>query len=262
MRLHILSDIHIEARRPPKRLPGQQAQRATYVPSITDADVTVLAGDIHKGVRAVEWALGTFKGPTVLVPGNHEVWGGNVQRTVEKMKAAAAGTNVHVLQRDVVVIDGVRFIGTTGWTDFMGTGNVPMAMIDAEAIMRDYKRIRHRDAYMRWRPQDAQAQAALNKHWLREQLDTPFEGKTVVVTHHPMCMLSVEPGQNGKNPHLDASYGNRWEELLGGDRAVLAVHGHVHHHCDYDMYGTRILANPVGHAFEETGHNPWLEVEL
>lgn len=261
MRLHILSDIHIEARLPPKRLKGQQAQRATYTPSVTDADVVVLAGDIHKGVRSVEWAAQAFpNSKCLLVPGNHEFWGGNVHRTLAKMKAAASGTNVQVLQRDVVVIDGVRFLGTTGWTDFHGTGNMPMAMLDAEAIMRDYKRIRHRDAYMRWRPQDAQAQAALNKHWLREQLATPFDGKTVIVTHHPMCMKSVVP--DDKNPHLDASYGNRWEELLGAEVAALAIHGHVHNHCDYDVYGTRVLANPVGHAFEENGHNPWLEVEL
>lgn len=263
MRIHLLSDIHIEARKPPRRLPGQQQKRATYTPSVTEdeVDVVVLAGDIDKGVRGVEWAQATFPNtPVCYVPGNHEFWHGNVQRTLAKMKAAAAGSNVHVLQRDVVVIDGVRFVGTTGWTDFRSTGNVPIAMLDAEAIMRDYKRIRHKDGYLRWRPHDAQVEASINLMWLREQLAQPFDGKTVLVTHHPVCMLSVNT-EDERHPHLDASYGNRWEELFG-DHLAYALHGHVHHACSYEVYGTRVVANPVGHAFEDTGHNPWLILEV
>lgn len=260
MRLHILSDIHIEARRPPTRLKGQQARRATYSPSVTDADVVVLAGDVHSKGGGVAWAKQAFPlCQVVYVPGNHEFWSGNVQRTVEKMKAEAAGSNVHVLQRDVLVLDGVRFLGTTGWTDFRGTGNMPAAMWDAQQIMRDYKRIRHREGYLRWRPQDAQNEAALNRTWLREQLATASPGKTVVVTHHALCMASVRP--TDKNPHLDASYGNRWEDLFG-EHVALAVHGHTHHAADYEVYGTRVLCNPVGHAGESTGFDPGLMIEV
>lgn len=260
MRIHLLSDIHIEARKPPKRLRGQPGAHATFAPSVTDADVVILAGDIHSKGRGVSWAQAAFPNSQVLyVPGNHEFWSGNVELTVQKMKKSAEGTNVHVLQRDVLVLDGVRFLGTTGWTDFLSTGNMPTAMWDAQQMMRDYKRIRHREGYLRWRPQDAQNEAIVNREWLRKKLAEPFEGKTVLITHHPLCMLSVESDE--KHPHIDASYGNRWEDFFGPEIA-LAVHGHTHRAVDYELYGTRVVANPVGHSFETTGYNPWLEIEL
>jgi hypothetical protein len=43
MRIRILSDLHLEFRR--------------WTPPEADADVIVLAGDIHVGIQGVEWAL-------------------------------------------------------------------------------------------------------------------------------------------------------------------------------------------------------------
>ena len=60
MKLHILSDIHLEF--------------AGFDPPATDADVVVLAGDIGIGPGAVAWAAVTFPQPVLLVPGNHEYY--------------------------------------------------------------------------------------------------------------------------------------------------------------------------------------------
>jgi predicted phosphodiesterase len=61
MRIRVLSDLHLEFREwnPPK----------------ADADVVVLAGDIHVGVKGIEWARRSFPAiPIVYVPGNHEFY--------------------------------------------------------------------------------------------------------------------------------------------------------------------------------------------
>ena len=50
-----------------------------------------------------------------------------------------------MLDNDEVVIDGVRFLGSTLWTDFMlfGDGDERAAAIEeAQRLMRDFSRIR------------------------------------------------------------------------------------------------------------------------
>lgn len=246
MRIHLLSDLHVETRQ--------------FVPSTLDADVTILAGDIHTKGRGVAWARNAFPGRVLFVPGNHDFWKGNTDRTLAKMKIEAAKDDrISVLQRDVVVIAGVRFLGATSWTDFRSTGNEPLAMWDAQQQMNDYKRIRHSAEYKRWRPQNAQLEAIKTRTWLREQLAVPFDGKTVVITHHAPSPMSLERTRDGT--HLDASYANRWEDLFGPDVSVW-VHGHSHSAVDYELMGTRVLSNPRGYTGEDTEFNPWLEFEV
>ncbi len=195
MRLHLLSDLHLEI-------------DDTFEPQVRDADVTLLAGDIHKGVRAVEWARAQFAGRVLLVAGNHEFYGGHLEHTLRKM-IAASDERVQVLERDAVVIDGVRFLGATGWTDFAARGDVVAAKREALLCMNDYRRIRTAD-YRHIRPLDVQATSTLTRAWLQEKLAEPFAGKTVVVTHHAPSLRCV----TGHPTPLDAAYANVWDDLL------------------------------------------------
>ena len=93
MRTRILSDLHIEF--------------APFVPLKAEADVVVLAGDIHPGRGSLGWIKKTFPEiPVVFVLGNHEFYGQAIPKLVEDLKAEAAGTNIHVLSDDSVLIGG------------------------------------------------------------------------------------------------------------------------------------------------------------
>lgn len=138
-RLLILSDLHLEF--------------GAFSPPAPDLyDVAVLAGDIAPGPKAVHWARRdtTFAGkPVVFVPGNHEFYGSERIRTLELLREHAAGSNVHLLDRDEVVIQDVRFLGATLWTDFaldVGRGtDVVRAMRNATRGLNDFAgRIRQR----------------------------------------------------------------------------------------------------------------------
>lgn len=247
MRIHILSDLHLEC-------------APDWRPPVVDADLTILAGDVHTKARGVEWAAQTFRGRVVYIPGNHEFYGGHLTHTLAKLKRFADDTTgrVTVLQRDVLELPGVRILGATGWTDFTLTGNQPLAMLDAAQRIRDYKKIRWHAQYRKLKPEVLALEAVLTQRWLREQLATPFDGKTIVVTHHAPCAMSIQASEG----HLDAAYANRWESLFGEDLA-LWVHGHTHNACDYELYGTRVICNPVGYPFEaDTGYQPDLIVEV
>jgi hypothetical protein len=110
MKLHVLSDLHLEfdARHPP------------WAPPATGADVVILAGDIHNGTGGIDWAEQAFAGtPVIYVPGNHEFYGMRHGPALTRLKARAVQSpNVRVLDEDELLIDGVRFLGATLWTDF------------------------------------------------------------------------------------------------------------------------------------------------
>ena len=239
MRIHLLSDLHNEF--------------DLFEPEVRDADAVILAGDINVKTRGVEWAKNTFTCPVLYVPGNHEFYGGHLTRTLEKMRAASSD-QVRVLDRDEVILSGVRFLGATMWTDFAATGNPPIAAFTAQNGLNDFKQIRTAD-FRRIRPADLISESAKTRDWLRAKLADPFDGPTVVITHHAPSMRSLEDNPHAGG-HLDAAFANRWEDLMGGDQVALWVHGHSHTAVDYDVAGTRVVCNPRGYPGEDTDFKP------
>jgi predicted phosphodiesterase len=248
MKLHVLSDIHLEF--------------APLQPPPTDADAVLLAGDIWVGARGVEWAARSFDRPVIYVPGNHEYYGGHFKNTLTKMKRVATGTHVRVLDREAVILDGVRFLAATLWTDFAVTGNPVHAQIEAQQSMTDYRRIRAA-AYRRLRPSDTRADHLAARLFLQAALSEPFPGPTVVVTHHAPARASIAAAYRDERSHLNASYVSDLEVLIGPP-VLLWVHGHTHSSFDYRLAGTRVLCNPRGYLPYEPNpeFDPGLVVKL
>lgn len=253
MKALILSDLHLEF------------ARFEAAPNL-DFDVVILAGDIHSPAKhAVQWAADTFRDkPVVYVMGNHEYYDGRLDTTLAEARRAADGSNVQVLDGDELVIDGVRFLGATLWTDFElaietpegPISDVSRAMRVASNLLNDYALIRTADESAgpgTWRfKQGRKLQAAdtlrihqAQRAWLREKLSEPFSGPTVVVTHHA--------------PHrgsLSARYADDWAsgafvtELPDAFFGVplLWVHGHTHQSFDYRLRTCRVVCNPRGYV--------------
>lgn len=233
MKIRIMSDLHLEF--------------GEFTPTLTDADVLVLAGDIHVKLHAMAWIGKHFPDvPVIFVPGNHEYYSSTFPGQILKLEESAP-SNVHVLDRGEVVIDGVRFLGTTLWTDFNMNGNQPIAMWDAKQSMSDYKKITfgRNGRYRKIAPSDLLAEHALSLGWLRERLAAPFEGKTVVVTHHAPCALSIPEMYRDNIENLNGAYASRLEHLFG--TAPIWIHGHMHSSVNYELAGTQVLCNPRGY---------------
>lgn len=231
MKVHILNDLHIEFE--------------DFEPPATDADVVVLAGDIGIGTGGLHWAEERFPhGPVVYVPGNHEFYRHDIA-LIDDLKTRAP-EHIHVLNDDQVIIDGVRFLGSILWTDFalLGKADTFFAMQQAQQCMTDFSIIRNsgRD----FTPQDAIGLHVASRDWLAATLAQPFDGKTVVVTHHAPSSQSVSPRYAGDL--LSPAFASNLEALMGGDRAALWIHGHVHDSFDYEVCGTRVVCNPRGYA--------------
>jgi predicted phosphodiesterase len=243
MKLHILSDLHLST--------------GAVDPAATDADVIVLAGDLGRPAAAVEWAL-RFPQPVLYVPGNHEFYGGSLDGTVRELRERTAGGNIHLLDNDALVLGGVRFLGSTLWSDFR-LDDAPErrahAVAEAQRLVRDFSRIRLREAEAAvFSPADSTRLFDRNVAWLAARLDEPHAGPTVVITHHGPSPRSVHPRFAGSP--LNAAFVSDAEHLMGAERVALWIHGHLHDSFDYAVRGTRVLCNPRGYFVKGTSENP------
>jgi hypothetical protein len=158
MRLHVLSDLHLE--------------RGIGNVPVTDADVVVLAGDIARGPRGVQWAREwAGKRPVIYVAGNHEYYGYSIPEALGELRDGATGSSVHVLEHDEVIIGGVRFLGCTLWSDFDfdGPEQRTLAMRVCARAVSDYHVIRSSNGDGAVRPEDTRALHLASRAWLSER---------------------------------------------------------------------------------------------
>jgi len=156
------------------------------------------------------------------------------------------------LHRRVKVMNGVRWIGCTLWSDFEAL--VPQQGPLTQQLKAREKAERAANFYLRktgttlegnpFLSDAVRAQAQADQAWLTQALSEPFEGVTVVVTHFAPSLKSADP-RYGLTPGT-AGFCNALDHLL--PKANLWLHGHLHCAHDYVHAGCRVVANPLGYA--------------
>jgi predicted phosphodiesterase len=250
VRLHLLSDLHLE--------------RAPFTMPEVEADVVVLAGDTAPGKAGVDWAR-AWPGdrPALYVAGNHEFYGQSFADLTDELRERASGSGVQVLENDVTVVDGVRFLGCSLWSDFelAGAGRREYSMAICERMVNDYRVIRASSSGELLRTQDTLARHLESRAWLSDRLSEPHDGPTVVVTHHSPIVR-----ERPENPLLAAiggAFASDLSPLMGADSVDLWIFGHIHRSVDVDVNGTRVISNQRGYADDPVrGFDPELVIEL
>jgi predicted phosphodiesterase len=235
--VHVLSDLHLE------RAPLEYGDGAA-----PDADVLVLAGDIARGTSGIAWARQHAGGrPVLYIAGNHEFYGHTLPGLLAELRTVAAGSPVHVLEDGELVVDGVRFLGCTLWSDFEFAGPElrERSMELCERLVRDYTHIRADGGDRRLTARDTLARHQHSRRWLAERLAEPFEGPTVVVTHHAPAIRGRPDGSVLRA--VAGAFASDLTELMGADRVALWIYGHTHRAADFAVGGTRVLSNPRGY---------------
>ncbi|MGY3505200.1 metallophosphoesterase [Bradyrhizobium sp. USDA 4471] len=258
MRLWIMSDLHLES------AAGWDLPRSGARPSF---DVLVVAGDlIPRMERGVAWLRErVINQPVIYVAGNHEFYGCDIDRTVEKARQAAAGSNIHVLQNDAIRIEGVLFVGATLWTDFALFGNAQFAMKQAAGSMNDYFRIRKLGYTRGIRPIDTLARHLESRQFIARTTGEAHLGRTVVVSHHGSVREAMRAGM--EQNILSAAYTSDCRELL--EHVDLWIYGHTHEHRDFTVGLTRFVSNAKGYGpwgpgdrWENQGFDPNWVIEI
>ncbi len=273
MKIRPLSDLHTEFKPFKFKYAGE--------------DVLILAGDIalHTGAmkqlkaKAKEWDI-----PILILAGNHEFYTNRKrfshtwEDTIGDLRAAADNADKIVkgettfFEDMVAVYEGVRFIGATLWTDMNLFGDAPIASRQVQFALSDYgyttdtgRRIvliRKNKGMEAITADDTMARHAVSRQFIADTLAQPFDGPTVVVTHHAPSALSVI--DQFKDDKIAAGYASRLENLMLEYEPVLWIHGHCHARLDYKVGKTRVLCNARGYVPDDLvkKFNPKLLVEI
>lgn len=261
MRIQLFSDLHLER---------NSDFRPRFAP---DVDVVVLAGDIgsyQPGSRLTgdDFGLERFSplrpgssfSKVLYVPGNHEFDSLDFDETYARLRDTCERLGITWLEREVAMVGGVRFVGTTLWTDFEALVGSPNN-IGRQIELRN-KAYRAANFYLNKNTtlklgepvlaEGIRAMALECQAWLRTALAAPFDGVTVAVTHFAPSLLSADP-RYGLTPGT-SGFCNALDELL--PLADVWMHGHLHCANDYVVNGhkdgqpwtCRVVANPLGYV--------------
>lgn len=282
MKLLLLSDLHVEF-----------APFVADPKTVDEADVVILAGDIHQGTKGLSWARQAFPHkPIVYVAGNHEFYGHHWDTLIDELRQEAKKYDIYFLENQTITLAGIRFLGTTLWTDFEFFGKEKRShmMRLTEVMLNDFKVIKASplveefdDAGTSGVSSNQQAfavQALSPKHtivrhreslaWLDAQLQTGDTSNTVVISHHYPNVNSTAP-KWAKNP-LTAGFGSKLDlQMLS--KCKLWIHGHTHDSCDYlvgePVNQVRVVCNPRGYPrsrmsndFENQNFNPQFLIDI
>ena len=235
-KLWIMSDLHLD-------------DRESYAPTppADGYDVVVLAGDIMGSpTKGMQWACRTFMRPAVVVAGNHEFhsedshYERRLSRGLETTRKSQI-PGVHFLENTSTVIAGTRFLGCTLWTDFALNDDQLRGMHIAATSMPDYQRIPRKAGGWMTAAQILEFHYA-SVAWLDQQMSIPFDGPTVIVTHHAPSGKSV--GEEFRGDELNVAFASNMERYIARWQPELWIHGHIHQSSDYDLAGTRVICNP------------------
>jgi len=250
LQIQIASDLHLEM------LNGKKVERFFEFVN-PSAPYLALVGDICSfndpyTLKALFEAVSMAFEKVLYVPGNHEYYvsKGKPWKTKEKLLARARelakGTNVTILDNESVVLDGVRVIGSTLWS------NVPRIHYNfIENYLNDYRSIYRATEEGQQKLITCEDTVQYHKQavqYLTQQLFQAYRNKepVLVLTHHAPSFRNTSAQQyQGKIGTL--GFATDLTHLFGSHVSTW-VFGHTHWCCDNNEKGTRVISNAKGYT--------------
>jgi DNA repair exonuclease SbcCD nuclease subunit len=223
--------------------------------NIHEADTLVLAGDIFvanrwftRNDRFLENVCKEFK-DVVYVMGNHEHYSGDFKRTPSLLKEQFFPfANFHFLNNEWWEKDGVRFFGSTLWTDM--NKRDPYVLSYVSRCMNDFRLVKNGDVLFTTADAAREHSKALASLQFALSDHNP-DNKFVVVGHHAPSPRSIHPRYAGES-EMNYGYHSNLEDFIKEYPQInLWFHGHTHTNFDYQIGETRVACNPRGYVGEE-----------
>lgn len=262
MKLAIASDVHLEF--------GDLDLRNTQ-----GADILILAGDIctvkdfrtsdssNKYSRRYhaffEQVSREFQN-VIYVLGNHEHYGNDMAYTKRNISDRLAHlTNIRVIEREQVEIEGITFVGTTLWTSL--NNRDPHVMWRIAPMMSDFSRIKVdvRQDIIHNHPPTLTPDIWCDEHdRCRRFLENSVkQDPTVVITHFTPSYKSRHTKYLDDHIMNAAFHTEMFDFVHDNPQIKLWIHGHTHDGFDYMINQTRVVCNPRGYAGYEPQVDTW-----
>jgi len=241
MTIQYCSDLHLEF-----------IHNQEYIinkPLETVGDVLILAGDItslnYYNVRAFDKSF--FKSLSkqfkrvLWIPGNHEFYRSWDTIMLDKPVQIQVLPNIQLVHNVAVVIDQVRFLLTTLWShiDEQNEWTIGRGMSDFDLIRYSGRKLTPA-MYTKRLHEPSLA-------FLRTELAKPFNGPTVVVSHHLPSLQCVHPRY--KNSELQQGFANDLDNFILETQPDIWLYGHSHGNRPPIQIGkTQLLTNMLGYV--------------
>ena len=237
--MNVISDVHFDYR---ENIYSNEIIAALFEKD-TSQRILIIAGDLGSPLQenyfdflakcSAKWKH------VLLVAGNHEYYN-EFGLSMEKIESIIrSGTekmpNVIFLQKSSVIIDGIRYLGCTLWSQI----DLEKAEI-LERTVRDFSRI-----YVKRMRMTAEKMLRLHLDhlsWLEEELKNQ-EHKTVVITHHPPLRELIH--EKYKIYEDLASAFSSDLSRLQHDNISEWVSGHTHTRTEFVLGATKYTTNSI-----------------
>lgn len=241
MKIAIASDLHLEF-------------KDITLKNKENADVLILAGDICLAKHVKKFKpffqdiSSKFK-HIVYVVGNHEHYNHLFNDTIKVLKNVVSD-NTHLLDNEVVEIDGKVFVGSTLWTDM--NKECDKTLDSCGFFMNDFKVIKYFDGvnYMKFTSKQSVKEHNKSLSYIKNVIQNSKDKDVVVVTHHSPSHQSIHP----KFLHetiINGAFHNSLDYMMEmADNIKLWVHGHTHEPFHYVIGTTQVVCNPRGYPRE------------
>ncbi|WP_105382900.1 metallophosphoesterase [Neorhizobium alkalisoli] len=270
MKAWIVSDLH-----------ATHADLSSVPFDIPEGDICLCAGDISD---FLEMSLDFLKKkiapsmPIIAVLGNHDFYGGSIEQVLKSARRATVGTNIRILENEVIQIGDIRVIAATLWTDYEIPFDVEAEQMSANErrdfavnfcrrYMLDYREIYRSNPFSDGMPGLVTSGELIQRHhesraFIATELAKPWSGKTIVLSHHapsPRSLLARFAGHPS-----NAAFASDLSEIIHRGKPDFWIHGHVHEFFDYAKGKTRVICNPRGYRQERqiNGFRPDFVIEL
>ena len=299
MKIAICSDIHLEF-------------GAISLENTENAEVLILSGDIcvakeildrdpyetrfdDKSSRIhlfFQECCARFK-HVVYISGNHEHYHGDFAETFKIFRERLGYlVNLHILDKQSVLINDVMFIGGTLWTDMNKEDGI--TLMHMKSMMNDFRTVKNsnrmvsrkvmkykkdengqyvseikdgvnvmieegfkfEESISTFSPEDAVEDHKKMLDYLKVMLEGKHDQKFVVVGHHAPTKLSTHP-RYADELIMNGGYSSDLSEfILDYPQIKLWTHGPTHEEFDYLIGTTRIVCNPRGYInYEDRADN-------
>ena len=241
MDLQIVSDIHLEFSS--DFYPKKTAKYIALLGDIGYPDTHVYQKFIQKLSKDY---LRVF-----IVAGNHEFYGHdyilitNILKEIDKKYV-----NVHFLNNSSYVLNGIRLIGGTLWSQIPHDFGFSIM-----ANINDYRQIRCDNKQISYMDTNQWHQESLE--FIQEELYKALQQgqKVVVLTHHSPIL---DPTNTSK---IKNAFATDLKHLFQPPM-VMWGYGHTHRSSSETINGVRVVSNQRGYPGENTGFDPGLYVSI
>lgn len=240
MKIHLASDVHIE-------------HGCAKLPQV-GSDVVVLAGDVgllHREQSLLNYLFKILNttNNVVWVLGNHEFYGLDYHAGLDIANTIAENLGIHLLDvafdRPSVEIDGVKFWGSTLWSDVKGGDYFVKQQVRRR--VNDFYAIKH------FKIDDM---CEVNAR-TAEQIDLAAD---VIITHFPPVKI---PDRFGFSVLSYYFYNHSMQEKLCNSKAKYWMFGHTHEsYYDTICSDTILLSNPQAYDYVHSQYDPYLLIEV